>query len=124
MRLLMAPRAAASLCSTSAQWASSSSARRADSSCPMTFLVRETSSSFSRDICDIPFDYHRGVWYQGIGCARKQALARIRPMAHGGKPERKVERCYRPFIKKSLYPGHPPSIAVGCTKTAEEDRAW
>src|SRR5580704_4752413 len=65
MRPLIAPRAAASRCSASAQGSSSLRARRTLSSWPMTFLVRVTRSSFSREVCDIPLAYPRGVWYQG-----------------------------------------------------------
>src|SRR5580700_7613832 len=65
MRLLMAPRAAARRWSASAQGSSSLRARRTLSSWPMTFLVRVTRSSFSREVCDILLAYPRGVWYQG-----------------------------------------------------------
>jgi hypothetical protein len=60
----MAPRAAASRWSASAQGSSSLRARRTLSSWPMTFLVRVTRSSFSREVCDILLVYPRGVWYQ------------------------------------------------------------
>ena len=50
--------------SASAQGSSSLSARKTLSSCPMTFLVRFTRSSFSLVVCDISFDYPMGVWYQ------------------------------------------------------------
>jgi hypothetical protein len=30
-------------------------------------LVRLTKSNFSRDICDISFDYLVGVWYPTLG---------------------------------------------------------
>jgi hypothetical protein len=53
MRLLMAPRAAARRCSTSAHCSSSLRPRRTLSSWPMTFFVRVTRSSFSREVCDI-----------------------------------------------------------------------
>src|SRR5271169_295385 len=67
IRLLMAPRAAARRCSASAQGSSSLRARSTLSSWPMTFLVRVTRSSFSREVCDIWLVYPMGVWYQGFG---------------------------------------------------------
>jgi hypothetical protein len=39
-------------------------ARSTLSSWPMTFLVRVTRSSFSREVWDILLAYPRGVWYQ------------------------------------------------------------
>jgi hypothetical protein len=70
MRLLIAPRAAARRCNASAQGSSSLSARSTLSSWPMTFLVRVTRSSFSREVCDIWLVYPMGVWYQRcrFGC--------------------------------------------------------
>src|SRR5580704_5921219 len=67
MRLLIAPRAAARRCSASAQGSSSLRARSTLSSWPITFLVRVTRSSFSREVCDIWLVYPMGVWYQGSG---------------------------------------------------------
>ena len=67
MRLLMAPLAPAKRWRTSAHDSSSVSARRTDSSWPMTFLVRVTKSNFSREVCDILLDYLGGVCYQTQG---------------------------------------------------------
>src|SRR5271157_6200027 len=64
IRALRDPRAAARRCRMSAQCASSSMACRVDSNWPISFLVRETRSSFSWVNCDILVDYPRGVWYQ------------------------------------------------------------
>src|ERR1700676_2934571 len=64
MRLLIAPREAARRCSTSVHCSSSLRPRRTLSSWPMTFFVRVTRSSFSREVCDIVLVYPRGVWYQ------------------------------------------------------------
>src|SRR5215469_6686083 len=63
MRLLMAPRAAARRCRTSAQWASSSRAWSTDSSWPTIFLVRVTRSRRSRRRCDIGLTT---LWGYGI----------------------------------------------------------
>src|SRR5580692_941286 len=75
MRLLMAPRAAARRCSTSAHRSSSLSPRRALSSWPMTFLVRVTRSSFSREVCDIFVVYPNGVWYQATAAKTTTKLS-------------------------------------------------
>src|SRR5689334_2580565 len=64
MRELIAPRAAERRWRASAHGSSSLSARRTLSSWPITFLVRLTRSSFSREVCDILLAYPMGVWYQ------------------------------------------------------------
>src|SRR5208282_2165010 len=71
IRAFSEPRAAARRWRISAQWASSSMARRADSNWPISFLVRETRSSFSLVRCGILVDYPRGVWYQNQVAAGK-----------------------------------------------------
>src|SRR5208283_4161420 len=75
IRALREPRAAARRCRMSAQCASSSMACRADSNWPISFLVRETRSSFSWDKCDILVDYPRGVWYQENAASRERCPA-------------------------------------------------
>lgn len=51
-------------------------------------------------------------------------LLRVSRCGFEEKPERKVGRCYRPFIKRRRRLRHPPSTADGCAKAEERKRTW